>query len=137
MAKKNFSFNEVELSNNFSTGISTHVDWEPRTNIIETGDCNMLMVEVELPGVKKEDVSIMLEDDHHLIIRGIKRQPKLCDGSSKATYYLFEREFGTFYKRIVIDFPLDATQIKSVMENGVLTVNIPRKKTEKFSVEID
>ena len=28
------------------------------------------------------------------------------------TYYLFEREFGTFYKKIVIDFPLDTTTIE-------------------------
>ena len=40
------------------------------------------------------------------------------------TYYLFEREFGTFYKKIVIDFPLDTTTIKSNMENGVLSIEV-------------
>jgi HSP20 family protein len=135
MAKKTYSFDEVKAGNNFSSGISTHVDWEPRTNIIETGDGEMILVEVELPGVKKESVSILLEEDQYLVIRGSKQQPRLNE-EQRPTYYLFEREFGSFYKRIRIDFPLDASNIKSAMENGVLTVKIPRKKKEKFSVKI-
>lgn len=135
MAKKNFSFPDKELGNNFSSGISTHVDWEPSTNIIQYGQ--VLIIEVELPGVKKEDVSISLEDESHLIIRGTKRQPRLDQNQeSKATYYLFEREFGSFYKRILVDFPLDASKIDSVMEQGVLTVKIPKKQPEKISVKI-
>ena len=132
MAKKKFSFSEVEISKNFSSRISTHVDWEPNTNIIEAGD--ILIIEVELPGVIKDDVSILLQGSNELIIRGIKNQPRLNE--SQVTYYLFEREFGSFYKKITIDFPLDSTNIKSTMENGVLIVQIPRKKIEKISVDI-
>jgi HSP20 family protein len=132
MAKKNFSFSEIEISKNFSSRISTHVDWEPNTNIIEAGD--KLIVEVELPGVNKDDVSIMLEGRNELIIRGNKLQPKINE--PQVTYYLFEREFGTFYKKIIIDFPLDTSNIKSVMENGVLIVQIPRKEVSKISVDI-
>ncbi|UCH94892.1 MAG: Hsp20/alpha crystallin family protein [Candidatus Aminicenantes bacterium] len=133
MAKKSFIFPDSEINDNFSSRISTHVDWEPRTNIIEVGD--VVIIEVELPGVSKEDVSITLEDDNILIIRGVRRQPRL-DESERVTYHMFEREFGSFYKRIVIDFPLDSSRINSVMENGVLTVKIPRKKAERISVEI-
>jgi len=135
MAKTNYPFSEIEIGHNFSSGISTHVDWEPRTNIIEAGD--LLVVEVELPGVNKEDVSIVLQDNNELVIRGTKPQPRLNESpKQKVTYYLFEREFGSFYKKIVIDFPMDAANIKSVMEEGVLTVKIPRKKAEKISVKI-
>ncbi len=138
MAKKIFPYPEAEIGNSFSAGISTYVDWEPRANIIDAGE--LLIVEVELPGVNKDDVSIYLEGDNQLILRGTKRQPRVNanpDTQSKTTYYLFEREFGTFYKRIVIDFPLDSANIKSVMENGVLVVTLPRKKTEKISIEIN
>jgi len=137
MAKRNYILTQVENGGNFSSGISTHVDWEPRSNIIEAGDGELLIIEVELPGVNKEDVSIFLEEANYLVIRGIKRQPRLnASDVKRATYYLFEREFGSFYKRIFIDFPLDASRIKSTMENGVLTVKIPRKKAEKISVEV-
>ena len=111
------------------------MDWEPRTNIIEIGE--LLVIEVELPGVKKDDVSIQLEEDSVLIIRGSKQQPRTNpEPKEKINYFLFEREFGSFYKRIVIDFPLDSSKIESKMNNGVLTVNIPKRKPEKISVEI-
>lgn len=135
MAKKNYPFPESEIGSNFSSGISTHVDWDPRTNIIEAGD--LLIIEVELPGVNQGDVSILWQNDSDLIIRGTKHQPRLNkDAEATATYYLFEREFGSFYKRIVVDFPMDDQTIDSKMEQGVLTVKISRKKTEKVSVDI-
>lgn len=132
MVKKKFSFSEIEISKNFSSRISTHVDWEPNTNIIEAGD--LLIIEVELPGVNKDDVSILLQGSNELIIRGTKNQPRLKE--PQVTYYLFEREFGSFYKKIIIDFPLDSSNINSTMENGVLIVQIPRKKIAKVSVDI-
>jgi HSP20 family protein len=133
MAKRSFLFPDSGINDNFSSRISTHVDWEPQTNIVEAGD--IVIIEVELPGVNQEDVSMVLENDNILIIRGVKRQPRLNE-STRVTYHLFEREFGSFYKRIIIDSPLDLSKIESVMEKGVLTVKIPRKKVERISVEI-
>lgn len=132
MAGKSISLFEIEVSKNFSSGISTHVDWEPRTNIIETE--NSLVIEVELSGVEKDDISIIMQSNRELVIRGNKRQPRLND--PQVTYYLFEREFGSFYKKIVINFPLETSNIKSVMENGVLTITIAKKKIKKVSVDI-
>jgi HSP20 family protein len=132
MVKKNDPFSEIEIRKNFSSGISTHVDWEPRTNIIEAGD--ILIIEVELPGVNKDDVSILLQGDNELIIKGSKPRPRI--EAPQVTHHLFEREFGNFYKKIVIEFPLEPSGIHSVMENGVLTIKIPRKKPRKISVDI-
>ncbi len=132
MGKKNYPFFEIEISKNFPSGISTHIDWKPATNIIETPDS--LLIEMELPGVDKADVSITLLNNQELVVKGLKRQPK--SDHPRLAYYLFEREFGTFFKRIVIDFPLDPTRIESNMDNGVLTIEIPKKASEKISVEI-
>ncbi len=132
MEKKNYPFFEIEIGKNFSKGISTNVDWEPRTNIIETK--NSLIVEVELPGVNKEDVSIFLQSSRELIIKGVKKQPKI--DKDQVTYYLFEREFGNFYKHIVIDIFLDTSNIKSIMDNGVLIVKIAKKNSKTISGDI-
>lgn len=132
MAKKNYPFFEIEIGKNFSTGISTNIDWEPSTNIIETK--NYLIIEIELPGVNKEDVSILLQSNSELIIKGVKKQPKI--DKEHVAYYLFEREFGNFYKHIVIDISLNTSNIKSVMDNGVLTVEIAKKKNKMISVDI-
>ena len=132
MAEKNFSFPKIEIGSKFSTGISTHVDWEPRANLIDLG--NTVIIEIELPGVNKDDVSLVLEKENLLIIRGVKHQPR-PEEKERMNYYLFEREFGSFYKRIILDFPLDSEGICSKLENGVLTVKIPRKKTGNVPVE--
>ena len=132
MAKKNYPFFEIEIGKNFSKGISTNVDWEPSTNIIETK--NHLIIEIELPGVNKEDVSILLQSNRELIIKGVKKQPKI--DKEQVAYYLFEREFGNFYKHIVIDISLNTSNIKSAMDNGVLTVEIAKKKNKIISVDI-
>ena len=133
MAKKKFLFTKGEISVDIPSRINTQVDWEPPTNIIDAGET--AIIEVELPGVEKEDVSIVLENDNTVIIRGVKPQPRVNE-ASRITYQMFEREFGSFSRRIVIDFPLDASKINSVMKNGVLTVKIPRKKNGPISVEI-
>ena len=132
MAKKNYPFFEIEISKNYPSGISTHIDWKPNTNIVETRDA--LIIEMELPGVDKSNVSITLLNNQELIVKGAKNQPRL--ENDPVTYYLFEREFGTFYKKIVIDFPLDTSKIKSLMENGVLTITVSKKIMSKISVEI-
>jgi HSP20 family protein len=132
VAKKNYPFFEIEISKNFPSGISTHIDWKPDTNILETQDS--LIIEMELPGVDKDDVSITLLNNQELIVKGVKKQPRL--DQNLVTYYLFEREFGTFYKKIVIDFPLDTGKIKSRMENGILYIEISKKTTAEVSVKI-
>jgi len=132
MAKKNYPFFEVEITKNYPSGISTHIDWKPNTNIVETRES--LVIEMELPGVAKEDVAITLLNNQELIVKGVKKQPRL--EQEPVTYYLFEREFGTFYKKIVIDFPLDTTCVKSLMESGVLTIEVRKRGESKIAVEI-
>lgn len=131
MAKKRYSIFEIEIQKNFSSGISTQVDWEPRTNIIECE--NELVFEIELPGVKKEDVSIELEQNAILVIRGVKKQPKISPGS---TYYLFEREFGNFNKRITLNLAIDTGKIESCMDDGVLKIILPKAKKRKIQVDV-
>ena len=132
MAKKNYPFFEVEISKNYPSGISTHIDWKPSTNIVETKDS--LVIEMELPGVAKSDVSITLLNNQELIVKGLKKQPRL--EQEPVTYYLFEREFGTFFKKIVIDFPLDTNSVRSLMENGVLSIEVRKRRESKIAVEI-
>ena len=110
MAKKNYPFFEIEISKNYPSGISTHIDWKPEHQHRRDAGIR-LIIEMELPGVDKNDVAITLLNNQELIVKGVKKQPRL--EQEPVTYYLFEREFGTFYKKIVIDFPLDTTTIKS------------------------
>ncbi|MCK5005184.1 MAG: Hsp20/alpha crystallin family protein [Candidatus Aminicenantes bacterium] len=132
MAKKNYPFFDLNEEIGFPTGISTSKDWEPSTNIFETD--KSIVIEMELAGVIIEDISITLEDAKELIVKGIKKQSWLQETGIK--YYLFERKFGDFFKRIHIDVPIDTENIRSVMENGVLIIEVFKKVTEKITVRI-
>ncbi len=132
MGKKNYPFFDLNEEIGFPTGISTSKDWEPSTNIFETD--KSIVIEVELAGVIIEDISITLEDGKELIVKGTKKQSWLQETGIK--YYLFERKFGDFFKRIHIDVPIDTESIRSVMENGVLIIEVFKKVTEKITVKI-
>lgn len=133
MGKKNYPFFEIEEKEEFSSGIRTSQDWEPLTNIYETD--KSVIIEIELPGVPIEDISIVLNDNRELIVKGVKEQPRVLDTS--INYYLFERKFGSFQKKILIDFPIESEKIRSVMENGVLIIEMYKKLIEKISVKIN
>ena len=132
MGKKNYPFFDLNEEIGFPTGISTSKDWEPSTNIFETD--KSIVIEVELAGVIIEDISITLEDAKELIVKGTKKQSWLQETGIK--YYLFERNFGDFFKRIHLDVPIDTESIRSVMENGVLIIEVFKKVTEKITVKI-
>ena len=132
MGKKNYPFFDLNEEIGFPTGISTSKDWEPSTNIFETD--KSIVIEVELAGVIIEDISITLEDAKELIVKGTKKQSWLQETGIK--YYLFERKFGDFFKRIHLDVPIDTESIRSVMENGVLIIEVFKKVTEKITVKI-
>lgn len=132
MGKKNYPFFDLNGEAGFPTGISTSKNWEPSTNIFETE--NSIVIEMELAGVIIEDISITLEDGKELIVKGVKKQSWLHETGIR--YYMFERKFGNFFKRIQIDVPIDTEKIKSVMENGVLIIEVLKKTAEKIVVKI-
>jgi HSP20 family protein len=132
MGKKNYPFFDLNEEIGFPTGISTSKDWEPSTNIFETD--KSIIVEMELAGVPIEDISITLEEGTELIVKGVKKQSWLQDTGIR--YYMFERKFGDFFKRIHIEVPIDTENIRSVMENGVLVIEVLKKVVEKITVEI-
>jgi HSP20 family protein len=89
----------------------------PATNLTE--DENNYVVRVELPGVRKEDVTVELENNE-LTVRAT-RTDKTTEGESKAE---FSREF-------TVPEGVDATKVKAAYENGVLTLTLPKPEAHK------
>jgi HSP20 family protein len=92
----------------------------PRMDVYEKD--NQLVVEAELPGLKREDVQVELEAGD-LLIRGESRQEHEV---REENYYRSERGFGSFYRRVPLGFEVDPNQIKASMNNGVLEVRVPK-----------
>jgi HSP20 family protein len=104
----------------FRRAAGAGMTWTPRVDVYEKD--NTLIVKAELPGLKKEDVQVELDDDG-LIVRG---ETKTESEVKEENYYRMERSLGTFYRRLPLPFPVQADQIQASMIDGVLEVRIAK-----------
>lgn len=108
--------------------------WRPAVDIYETE--NGLVLKAELPGVKKEDVSVEIKDNI-LSLKGERVEDKRVD---EENYYRRERCFGTFQRSFNLEQSIQPEKIKAKFKDGVLEVEIPRpeeEKPKKVSVSVD
>ncbi len=83
--------------------------------------------EIELPGMKKEDVDIEI-DDGVLTIRGEKREERK---EEKKGYKKIERNYGKFERSFSLPSDIDEKNISAKFENGVLNISIPKSPESK------
>lgn len=101
----------------------------PRTNIIEKDD--RFLLELAVPGMKKEDFRINLEKD--LLTISSEVEPKETDDR----YTMQEFEKGSFSRSFIVPKTVDREGIKADYQNGILSVALPKRKEEvKVSKEI-
>ena len=100
-------------------------EWAPVADILETDD--EYLVRAELPGVKREDVKVSLEEGM-LTIEGERKQEKEEKGRR---LHRIERFYGSFCRRFSLPDDADATLIRAETKDGVLNVHIPKSKVIK------
>ena len=81
------------------------------------------MVQAELPGVREQDVEVEFADGV-LTIRGEKKQER---EDKDRGYYVMERRYGSFLRRIPVPVEIDEERIEARFDHGVLTVTLPKK----------
>ncbi|SFV74521.1 Heat shock protein Hsp20 [hydrothermal vent metagenome] len=86
-------------------------------------------IEVDLPGVKKEDIEVKVEDNV-LIVSG---ERKVKEELKEENYYKVESSFGTFSRSFSLPEDVDIENIHAESVDGVLEVVIP--KLEKAAVD--
>ncbi|MGZ3331677.1 MAG: Hsp20/alpha crystallin family protein [Gemmatimonadaceae bacterium] len=84
---------------------------------------NEIRLELELAGLKPEDVEISAENGV-LSIRGEKHAER--KEGDETRYQVVERTYGTFMRTFQLPQGVDEDQIKAEFENGVLTIHIPK-----------
>ena len=103
--------------------------WTPLSDIEETDDA--WIVEAELPGVKSEDVDIELRDSQLSITGEIKERER------KGILRRRTRRVGRFEYRITLPGDADADDIDAALDDGVLTVRIPKsERTQPRKIEV-
>ena len=107
--------------------------FKPRIDITENNDG--FSVFAELPGIDKSQVSISVNDEKVLNIKGSK--PK--DLPEGRTQHIAERKFGEFSRSLQLPEEADIEKIVAKYLNGVLELQIPKKEPEQpkvFEVKI-
>ncbi|KAI3924017.1 hypothetical protein MKX01_004555 [Papaver californicum] len=107
---------------------NTRIDWR------ETPEAHVFRA--DLPGVKKEEVKVEVEEGRVLQISG-ERSRESEEKNDK--WHRVERSSGKFLRRFRLPENTKVDQVKATMENGVLTVCVPKveqKKPEVKSIEI-
>lgn len=95
--------------------------WTPPVDIRESG--NDLRIDLELAGLKPEDVEITAENGV-LSIRGEKRNERKEGDDSR--YHLVERTYGGFLRTFTLPQGVDENQIQAEFDNGLLSIRIPK-----------
>ena len=86
-----------------------------------------LIVKAELPGIKKKELGISLEDDM-LTIKAEKKQEEVTDD---ADHYISERRFGQYSRTIKLPFDVDEEKISATLKNGLLEMRLPKAEEAK------
>ena len=103
------------------------VGWVPVVEIAESAE--ELILTAELPGMTKDNVEVLFEDDV-LILRGEKREEKKEEDDDRR-YHLWERNYGAFRRAFTLPRTIDATKIVAEFKDGVLTVRMPKTALAK------
>ncbi|KAK1322453.1 hypothetical protein QJS10_CPA03g01776 [Acorus calamus] len=100
------------------------IDWK------ETPEAHVF--KADLPGLKKEEVKVEVEEGRVLQISGERSREK---EEKNDTWHRVERSSGRFFRRFRLPEGARVDQVKAAMENGVLTVTVPKAEVKKPEVK--
>lgn len=107
--------------------------WTPAADVYEK-DGN-LVVDIELPGMDAEDVDVTVEDGN-LAVRG---ERTFSAEVKEENAYRIERRYGVFERVLSLPEDVDTSAIAAQVNNGVLTITLPRKpesRPKQIKVEV-
>jgi HSP20 family protein len=105
--------------------------WLPQVDVLRRGD--ELVVRADLPGLKKDDISVDVADNV-LTIRGQRKEESK---EEREGYYWHERSEGSFYRRIPLPEGAKVDQASARFEDGVLEVALPAPKDKERGRHIE
>ena len=113
---------------------SAALGWSPRVDVLERD--NRLVTRVDLPGMKREDISVEVTDGHLALSGERKRETE----EKKDNFYRSEREYGSFHRVVPLPAGVKLEDVKATFSDGVLEVSVPlpaRPEANVRKVQID
>ena len=103
--------------------------WQPAVDLCEMTDA--MVLRVELPGLRPEDVRITIRDNS-LRIEGRKTKRKaneeVASASGSLRYLCLERTWGNFSRTFALECPVRIDEVEAKLANGILEVRLPKSQ---------
>ena len=115
----------------FFANVARHI---PLANIMHNRKKDTFTVEIDLPGVEKEDINVSVEGDYLIVTAERKMKNELKEDD----YYLLESKYGKFYRTFYLSDDIDRDSIDAKYEDGRLIITfekVPAKKRRDISVK--
>jgi HSP20 family protein len=116
-----------ELFWRFLHAVAPDKFWEPPVDIYETRDA--LKIKVEIPGARREDISVELAGDGRSVtIRGLRLDGD-PDMGDRTVFYQMEIYTGAFERIIGVptNLSLDRSAVHASYEGGFLIITLPKR----------
>ncbi|KAJ4971008.1 hypothetical protein NE237_004107 [Protea cynaroides] len=117
-------FGTSSVTSDTEAFVNTRIDWK------ETPEAHIF--KADLPGLKKEEVKVEVEEGSVLQISGERSKEK---EEKNDKWHRVERSSGKFLRRFRLPQNAKVDQVKATMENGVLTVTVPKEEVKKPEVK--
>jgi len=118
--------------------------WEPPCEVVETSES--YIARVELPGVDKKLITLTLENNKTLWVRGQKYRPgdhplstatapaQEGEGTPSQVPIFCDIVYGFWAKKLELPGDVAVDNIVAAMDNGVLTINLPKSKVHTSTI---
>ena len=110
----------------------------PAINVVEKD--NEYDVEYAAPGMTKDDFKVSLDEEQNLVVELTKKEESTTDDkenkSKKGVYLRREFSYSNFQQKMILPDDVDHEKISASVENGVLTVVLPKKNAEEQKKEV-
>ena len=107
--------------------------WRPLADIRESAE--MVMVKIELAGMKEEEIDVTLYEDA-LVVSGERHEEP--ERNENVYYHEAQIRYGPFRIEVLLLLPIDREGVKARYENGFLWVDLPKlpqNKPERVRIE--
>ncbi|URE14770.1 hypothetical protein MUK42_10717 [Musa troglodytarum] len=118
-----FTSSPLYIPSESSALVGARVDWK------ETPEAHVF--KADLPGLKKDELKVEVEDGRILQISGERKSDKEVGTDN---WHCVERSSGKFLRRFRLPENARVDQVRAAMKDGVLTVTVP--KADNTSIEI-
>lgn len=114
------------VANKVSDGFDNLASHLPFSNLAKKDNSNFHL-EIDLPGVKKEDIDLKVEDNI-LVVSAIR---KFKNELTRDNYYVCESSFGKFERRYALPESVDTNKVNAKLEDGRLYIELHKTKKAK------